>query len=132
MKIKVAKWGNSLGVRLPKAAADAAGLSAGAELDIVVDGRDLLLKSPARTSRQLLEDMVAEMKRLGPENQPAMVDWGPDRGSEIIDDAYSRNEITLDDILKHKAPGNRPGKRNRPAGKTTANGHSRRRRHRLG
>ena len=29
--------------------------------------------------------------------------WGPDRGSEIIDDAYSRGEITLDDLKKKNA-----------------------------
>jgi antitoxin MazE len=128
MKVKVAKWGNSLGVRLPKAAAAAAGLRAGAEVDVVVEGGDLRLKSPLRTSRQLLEEMVAEMKRLGPENQPEMVDWGPDVGAEIIDDAYSRGEITLDDILK----GDRTDKRKKPMRKAMTNALSRRRRHRLG
>ncbi len=51
------------------------------------------LRRAGRTSRDLLEEMVAEMKRLGPENEPETVDWGPDRGSEVIDDAYSRGEI---------------------------------------
>jgi hypothetical protein len=56
-----------------------------------------------RTSAQLLEEMVAEMKRLGPDHEPETVEWGPDRGSEIIDDAYSR-EIAMppDD---HQNPG---------------------------
>lgn len=93
MKVKIAKWGNSLGVRLPKAAAAAARLHEGVEVDVIVEGGDVRLKSPGRTSRQLLEDMVAEMKRLGPGNEPALVDWGRDVGSEIIDDAYSRGEI---------------------------------------
>ena len=34
MKVKVAKWGNSLGVRLPKAAVESAGVTAGSELDL--------------------------------------------------------------------------------------------------
>jgi antitoxin MazE len=93
MKVKIAKWGNSLGVRLPKAAAAAASLREGVEVDVVVEGGDLWLKSPARTSRQLLEDMVAEMQRLGPGSAPSLLDWGPDVGNEIIDDAYSRGEI---------------------------------------
>jgi antitoxin MazE len=42
------------------------------------------------------------MKRLGPENEPELVDWGPDWGSEIIDDEYSRGEITLDDLLESR------------------------------
>jgi antitoxin MazE len=47
---------------------------------------------------------VAEARRLGPENEPEMVDWGPDRGSEIIEeDEYSRGEITLEDLLRHNA-----------------------------
>ena len=97
MKVKVAKWGNSLGLRLPKAAVEAAGLKAGSEVDVTVEGRELRVKSPSKgkTSRQLLEEMVAEMKRLGPEAEPETVEWGPDRGSEIIDDEYSRGEITL-------------------------------------
>ncbi|HEX8165726.1 MAG TPA: hypothetical protein VF601_08055 [Beijerinckiaceae bacterium] len=50
-----------------------------------------------------MEELVAEMKRLGPENEPELVDWGPDVGAEIIDDEYSRGEITLDDILSGRA-----------------------------
>ncbi len=45
-----------------------------------------------------LAELVAEMKRLGPENEPELIDWGPDVGSEIIEDAYSRSEITPDSI----------------------------------
>ena len=52
------------------------------------------------STRQLLEQMIAEARRLGPENEPETIEWGPDRGSEIIDDAYSRREITLDDLLR--------------------------------
>lgn len=33
-----------------------------------------------------MAEMVAEAQRLGPAFEPPTVDWGPDRGSEIIDD----------------------------------------------
>jgi len=100
MKVKLAKWGNSLGVRLPKAATKAAGVTVGTELELSVEDGGFRLRSPIKSSRQLLEEMVAEMKRLGPEHEPETVDWGPDRGSEILEeDAYSRGEITLDDLL---------------------------------
>ncbi|MGT2480996.1 hypothetical protein ACU4GR_24280 [Methylobacterium oryzae CBMB20] len=33
-----------------------------------------------------MEEMIAEARRLGPEAEPPTVDWGPDRGSEIVDD----------------------------------------------
>src|SRR5436309_631795 len=103
MKVKVAKWGNSLGVRLPKAAVQAIGARLGSDLDLTFGNGELRLKTPRKTSRQLLHEMVAEMKRLGPENEPETVDWGPDRGSEIIDDEYSRGEITLEDLLGRKS-----------------------------
>ena len=102
MKVKLAKWGNSLGLRLPKAAVEAMGLKPGAEVDVTVEGRNLRVRQPLPIKHYRLEDLVAEMKRLGPENEPETVDWGPDVGSEIIDDAYSRGEITLDDIRGKK------------------------------
>lgn len=102
MKVKVAKWGNSLGLRLPKAAVDATGLKPGAEVDVTIEGRDLRVRQPIPIAPYRLEDLLAEMDRSGPENEPETVDWGPDRGSEIIDDAYSRGEITLENILSRK------------------------------
>ena len=30
------------------------------------------------------EYLIAEMRRLGPENEPEMVDWGPDVGAESL------------------------------------------------
>lgn len=102
MKVKVAKWGNSLGLRLPKAAVDAVGLKSGSEVDVTIEGRDLRVRQPLPIKHYKLEDLVAEMKRLGPENEPETVEWGPDVGSEIIDDEYSRGEITLEDILSGK------------------------------
>lgn len=127
MRAKIAKWGNSLGVRLPKAAAEAVGLKVGSDVDVVVEGGDLRLRHSVRTSRQLLEEMVAEMKRLGgPQAAPELLDWGPGRGSEILpDDAYSRGEITLDDLLRDE-PKNLAKRQ-----KAGEHANPRRRRHRL-
>ncbi|WP_375453521.1 MazF family transcriptional regulator [uncultured Methylobacterium sp.] len=33
-----------------------------------------------------MAEMVAEARRLGPSFEPPTIDWGPDRGSEIIND----------------------------------------------
>lgn len=131
MKVKISKWGNSLGLRLPKAAAETAGLTEGSEVDVVVEGRELRLRPTVALKPYRLEDLIAEMDRLGPENEPETVDWGPDRGSEIIDDAYSRGEITLEDILSRK-PESKAGKlRKEPSGGAKANATGRRR-HRMG
>ena len=69
---------------------------------MTIEGRDLRVAQRLPIKHYRLEDLVAEMDRLGPENEPETVDWGPDVGSEIIDDAYSRGEITLEDILSGK------------------------------
>lgn len=87
MKVTVAKWGNSIAVRLPKGVSEELGLKPGKELDLVVERGEIRLRRRAgNSSAQLLEQMVAEAKRLGPEYEPETVDWGPDRGSEIITD----------------------------------------------
>jgi len=102
MKVTIAKWGNSKAVRLPKALTEAQGFEEGTQLELTVEKDGFRLRRPVKTTKDLLAEMVAEAKRLGPENEPPTVDWGPDRGSEIIDDAYSRGEITLEDLLSRK------------------------------
>jgi antitoxin MazE len=94
MKVKIAKWGNSLGLRLPRAAVEAAGLKPGAEVDVTIEGRDLRVRSLLPVKFYRLEDLLAEMDRLGPYNEPETVGWGSDRGAEIIDDACTPGEIT--------------------------------------
>jgi antitoxin MazE len=86
MKVTVAKWGNSAAVRLPKSVSTELGLAPGVQLDLVVRDGGILLSAPAMSSKQLLAEMLAEARRLGPGFEPETVDWGPDRGSEVIDD----------------------------------------------
>lgn len=96
-QIQISKWGNSAAIRLPKAVLDELGLKQGQTVELTVqDGRGII--EPARPKKITLEWIISETKRLGPENAPETVDWGPDRGSEIIDDEYSRGEITEDDL----------------------------------
>ena len=103
MKVTIAKSGNSRAVRLPKAVTDAQGFEEGTQLELTVEPDGFRLRRAAKTSKELLAEMVAETKRLGGRGAaPETIDWGPDRGSEIIDDAYSRGDITLQDILSRK------------------------------
>jgi antitoxin MazE len=96
---KIAKWGNSAGVRIPAAALEAAGLSLGDEVELVARQGVVELRSPARVPT--VEELFAETeKKYGKLQPPEPVDWGPDVGAEIIDDEYSRGEITLEDLLK--------------------------------
>jgi antitoxin MazE len=92
VKVKVAKWGNSLGVRLPRAAAQSVGVTDGSELDLTLEADGFRLRKPVKTSARRLAEMLDEIKRRGLK-PPDLVDWGRDRGSEIIDDDYSRGLI---------------------------------------
>jgi len=92
MRVKAAMWGNSLAVRLPKEAVRALAATPGQDLEMTVVAGKLEI-IPVQPDIYSLGWMVAEMKRLGPKNEPETVDWGPDVGSEIIDDEYSRGEI---------------------------------------
>src|SRR3954468_22436629 len=107
MKVKVAKWGNSLGGRLPRRAVETVGVKEGSELDLTAERDGLYLRQPRQTSAELLAEMVAEMKRLRPANPPDTVGRGPGPRPEIIDDEYSRAEISLEDLLKSKPAGKR-------------------------
>jgi len=90
MRVKLARWGNSLAVRIPKDLAETAGFVEGQELEAEASARGVALQRPLPKYR--LEDMIEEMRRLGPDMEPGdLVDWGPDRGSEILpEDDYTR------------------------------------------
>lgn len=98
-RVQISRWGNSAAIRLPKAVLDELGLKQGETVELNVrDGKGII--EPARPEKITLEWIISEMDRLGPENAPETVDWGPDLPEERIDDEYSRGEITLDDLLK--------------------------------
>ena len=93
-QIQISKWGNSAAIRLPKAVLDELGLKQGQTVELTVqDGKGII--EPARPKKITLAWIISEMDRLGPENAPGTVDWGPDRGDEIIDDEYSRGEVAV-------------------------------------
>ncbi|AVT80897.1 AbrB/MazE/SpoVT family DNA-binding domain-containing protein [Rhodopseudomonas palustris] len=96
MKGLVAQWGNSAALRLPKTILEELKIAPGSEVEMWTDAGELRVRAAPRRPRYRLEDLIAQMD---PANEPPMVDWGPDRGSEIIDDEYSRGEFTIDDEL---------------------------------
>nr|PZN76614.1 MAG: MazF family transcriptional regulator [Pseudomonadota bacterium] len=89
MQVRVSRWGNSLAVRLPKAIADDLRLEEGQAVDLEIENGSVRMRPVARRKYPTLAEMVAEMERLGPENEPATEEWGPEVGAEIIDDDYS-------------------------------------------
>lgn len=79
MLVKISKWGNSLGIRLPKDLTRQIKLDEGDELDISCDGEKVILiphsSRPQYTLDRLLDGM--EEKHLHGE-----VDWGEPKGKE--------------------------------------------------
>jgi antitoxin MazE len=88
MRIQISKWGNSTALRLPKAVVEELGLEPGQEIELSVEGGEARLRPVRKLPFYRIEDLVAEMKRLGPEYEPELVDWGRPLGAEIIDDDY--------------------------------------------
>ncbi len=54
MRTSIAKWGNSLAVRVPREAAAAAGLREGAILDLTVEGDTIVLRRRTVDIRDLV------------------------------------------------------------------------------
>jgi antitoxin MazE len=81
MEVQLSKWGNSLGLRLPRALAQQIGASEGQKVNIVADGARLIIEpiAPAFSLQDLLVNMT-------PESMRAAFDWGEDEGRERVDD----------------------------------------------
>ena len=78
MVTKVQKWGNSLGLRLPKKLADDLEMATGTEVDIVIEKGRLVL-TLVRRKKLKLEDLLAKVKSGSVHHE---VDMGDRRGGE--------------------------------------------------
>ena len=81
-RVAVSKWGNSTAIRLPKAVAEELGLKQGEVVEMTVQNGKAVIQKSMQLLAPTLEEIVAEIERLGWENEPETVDWGPDVGSE--------------------------------------------------
>jgi antitoxin MazE len=75
---RIAKWGNSLAVRIPLALAKQASLAEGDSVKLVLDREGGIVLRPARRKYEL-SDLVA---RITPKNRHRETDWGPPKGKE--------------------------------------------------
>jgi antitoxin MazE len=81
MQVRLARWGNSLGLRIPKEVAAQAGLRAGIRVELAAEADRIVIK-PARP-RYVLAELL---EGVTPEAMREAFDWGPDRGREIVDE----------------------------------------------
>jgi antitoxin MazE len=78
MATQIAKWGNSLGLRLSKAVAEEAELGEGDRVDVSVRNGTILIR-PARRTYSLGE-LVA---KITAKNRHTESDWGAQAGREV-------------------------------------------------
>ncbi|MDR9855795.1 AbrB/MazE/SpoVT family DNA-binding domain-containing protein [Paenibacillus sp. VCA1] len=71
----VQKWGNSLGIRIPKSLALKVGLEEGSEIDLDVENGHLVIKPKSTTLGELLAQVT-------PENLHEEVSTGDPKGRE--------------------------------------------------
>ncbi len=79
VQTKIQKWGNSLGLRIPRSFAQEAGVAAGCEVDLSVKGRSLVVR-PVRRRTYRLKDLLRHVKVTNIHDE---VDTGRARGREI-------------------------------------------------
>ena len=76
MQTRIQKWGNSLGLRIPKTIAQQAGLNEGTPVDFVIRGNTIVI-NPQRYS---LEAMISQ---ITPDNVHREIDNGDIAGNEV-------------------------------------------------
>jgi antitoxin MazE len=79
MGATVAKWGNSLAVRIPQNLAREIAVEEGTEVELSVIDGTLIIK-PASHKQYSLEELVSG---ITPENRHDEVDWGEAVGNEF-------------------------------------------------
>lgn len=77
MHVAIAKWGNSLAVRLPRNVVQDANLSDGSPVEVTVRDGSVVV-TPVR-KKYRLDDLLAQMK---PEHRHGETDWGLPQGEE--------------------------------------------------
>jgi antitoxin MazE len=80
MQTKVQKWGNSLGVRIPRGLAEEVGLGVGTVVSLTAKDGELVLRR-SLPARLRLPDLLAG---ITPENIHAAIDTGDSVGAEAF------------------------------------------------
>ena len=79
MQTRIQKWGNSLGLRIPRSFARESGVAAGSEVDLSVQDGNLVVR-PVRRRTYELKDLL---RQVTAQNLHGEVDTGRPVGREI-------------------------------------------------
>lgn len=82
MQSTISRWGNSLGLRIPKELAQNLGLREGVRVELSAEGDRIVISRPPQCYR--LDDLLTGMT---PEAMREAWEWGPEVGREIVDGA---------------------------------------------
>jgi antitoxin MazE len=79
MSATLHRWGNSVGLRLPKPLLEQLGLGEGSKVELKVESGRLIIE-PERKRRLTMAELL---EGYSPDDQPGEVDWGPPVGCEV-------------------------------------------------
>jgi antitoxin MazE len=79
METKIQKWGNSLGVRLPKSVTKSHSLEDGSLVRVSTNNEKIVIER-VRVEKPTLEDLVGRITDL---NMHGETIWGKPQGSEV-------------------------------------------------
>jgi len=81
MTTKIQKWGNSLGIRLPKALFESGKISEGSIIEFNQKNDEIILRV-VKNKKPTLKEV---MKNIDASKFHPFIDFGPDVGKEIIE-----------------------------------------------
>ncbi len=79
MQVLLKRWGNSLGLRIPKGIVESVGLKADDAVDIDASKDGFKVKKARK--RYVLKELLS---RVTPENRHDSIDWGGPEGNELL------------------------------------------------
>ena len=79
MKTKIQKWGNSLGLRIPKSFAEEVAVDAGTTVDVSVSNGNLIIK-PLDPNAYTLQDLLNQVTKHNVHHE---VSTGQPEGKEV-------------------------------------------------
>lgn len=80
MVSKIQKWGNSLGLRIPKVFAQEINMRLGSRIEMKIENESLVIQ-PFKARKYKLEFLLAKIR---PSNIPIVVDFGKPVGKEVF------------------------------------------------
>lgn len=77
--VKIQKWGNSLGIRIPGPFAEQLNIHEGSEVDMLLLEKEIVIRRSSR--KPTLEELLA---KITPENKHHEANFGKPEGNELL------------------------------------------------